>query len=199
MRGLVSSGRFAFLSIDSDEDGIQAVSVRSAISHAINCGRIAAAASPVPRRAPRRLRLITQNPGDTSQASTVVHPIQSVVDALEYDLTRADSDRDTPLPMFSCNRRWIVRRRHHDLNHGMGAIPSAILEECAILQDTAVGRPCSPCPSLIHDFRYDLSMGQDEVGGHLLFPVGEPAAIRGPAATEPDGSSTEPLIHGSGG
>ena len=62
-----------------------------------------------------------------------------------------------------------------------------------------MGRPRSPCPSLIHDFQFDLSVGQDEVGGHLLFPVGEPAAIRGPAATEPDGSSTEPLIHGRGG
>ena len=98
------------------------MSVRSASSHAIDCGRIAVAASPVPRRAPRRLRLITHNLGDTSQASTVVYPIQSVVDALEYDLTRADSDHNTPLPMFSCNRRWIVRRRHHDLNRGMGAI-----------------------------------------------------------------------------
>ena len=95
---LVSSGWFAVLSSDSDEDGNLAESVQRASCHAIDCGRVAVAVSQVLRRSPKRLRLTSHNLGRMSQASTVVASIRCA--ALEYDLTRADSDHDTPLPMF---------------------------------------------------------------------------------------------------
>ena len=89
----VRSGRFAPLSSDSDGENHD-VHVCRAPTGAINCGRVAVLSSRIVPSAPKRLRLTSRNLHRMSQASTVPGPSQSLCDALEFDLTREDSDRD---------------------------------------------------------------------------------------------------------
>ena len=79
----VRSGRFGPLS--SDSDGDHDVHVCRAPTSAVDCERVAVLSGRVVPSAPKRLRLTSRNLR-MSQASTLP--------AAEFDLTRADSDRD---------------------------------------------------------------------------------------------------------
>ena len=88
----VGSGRFDALSSEGeDEDATHVCRAHSSVDHG---GRVAVRSNQIVPSAPKRLRLTCRNLHRMSQASTVPGPSQSLCDALEFDLTREDSDRD---------------------------------------------------------------------------------------------------------
>ena len=74
----LTGGRFAVLSSDGDEDGIQTVSVCRAPSQTVAGGSVAAAASPVRLHPLERLRYTSRNVCRGSQTSAVVVPSASL-------------------------------------------------------------------------------------------------------------------------
>ena len=88
-----------------DGEALHVCFARSSVDHG---GRVAVRSSQTVPSPPKRLRLTCGNLHRLSQASTVPRPAQSLCDALEFDLTREDSDHD---PIFPC--AGIQWQTHH--------------------------------------------------------------------------------------
>ena len=88
----ISRGRFHVLSSEGEEEEVFHVcTARSSVDHR---GRVVVRSSQTVPSPPKRLRLSCGDLPRLSQASTVPRPPQSLCDALEFDLTREDSDHD---------------------------------------------------------------------------------------------------------
>ena len=93
----ISRGRFHVLSNKGeDEEAFHVCRTRSSVDHG---GRVAVRSSQTVLSPPKRLRLTCGDLPRLSQASTVRRPPQSLCDALEFDLTREDSDHDPISPV----------------------------------------------------------------------------------------------------